>query len=83
MQEYETLLQHKLIRNPFLRALVFKLMGGAQCYRDHGAGYTVRRALYHVGLWRDEEAPESPENRPKLISGAERFIKGKREKKKG
>lgn len=83
LQEYETLLQHKLIRNPFLRALVFKLMGGIQCYRDHGAGYTVRRALYHVGLWRDEEAPESPENRPKLISGAERFIKGKREKKKG
>ena len=60
-----------------------KLRGSVQCYRDHGAGYTVRRTLYHMGLWEDEEAPESPENRPKLISGAERFIKGKREKKKG
>ena len=50
--------------------------------RDNGAGYSVRRTLYHMGLWEDEEAPESPENRPKLISGAERFIKGKREKKK-
>ena len=60
-----------------------KLRGGIQCYRDHGAGYTFRRTLYHMGLWEDEEAPESPENRPKLISGAERFIKGKREKKKG
>ena len=60
-----------------------KVRGGAQCYRDHGTGYTVRRTLYHMGLWEDEEAPKSPENRPKLISGAERFIKGKREKKKG
>ena len=60
-----------------------KVRGGAQCYRDHGAGYTVRRTLYHMGLWEDEEAPKAPENRPKLISDAERFIKGKREKKKG
>lgn len=35
-----------------------KVLGGIQCYRDNGAGYTVRRALYHVGLWRDEEAPK-------------------------
>ena len=60
-----------------------KLRGGVRCFQDNGAGYTLRRALFHVGLWEDEEAPESPENRPKLISGAERFIKGKREKKKG
>ena len=53
--------------------------------RDFKTKYrrAVLRLLYHVGLWKDEEAPESPENRPKLISGAERFIKGKREKKKG
>ena len=60
-----------------------KVLGGVRCFQDNGAGYTLRRALYHVGLWEDEEAPKSPENRPKLISGAERFIKGKREKKKG
>ena len=60
-----------------------KLSGGVQCYRDHGVGYTLRRVLYHMGLWKDEEAPKGPENHPKLISGAERFVKGKREKKKG
>ena len=60
-----------------------KMRGGLRCCRDHGAGYTFRRTLYHLGLWEDEEAPKGPENRPKLISGAERFIKGKREKKKG
>ena len=32
-----------------------KMRGGVQCCRDHGTGYTVRRALYHVGLWKDEE----------------------------
>ena len=32
-----------------------KLRGGVRCFRDHGAGYTFRRALYHVGLWKDEE----------------------------
>ena len=32
-----------------------KLRGGVQCYRDHGAGYTFRRVLYHMGLWKDEE----------------------------
>lgn len=32
-----------------------KVRGGVRCFQDHGAGYTVRRALYHVGLWRDEE----------------------------
>ena len=35
-----------------------KLRGGVQCYRDHGAGYTLRRALYHAGLWEDEENPD-------------------------
>ena len=33
-----------------------KFWGGIQCYQDHGAGYTVRRVLYHMGLWKDEEA---------------------------
>jgi len=33
-----------------------KVRGGVQCYRDHGVGYTLRRALYHIGLWEDEEA---------------------------
>ena len=32
-----------------------KLRGGVRCFRDHGAGYTFRRALYHVGLWKDEK----------------------------
>ena len=32
-----------------------KVRGGARCLRDHGAGYTVRRALYHMGFWKDEE----------------------------
>ena len=35
------------------RGLTFvprKLRGGVQCYRDHGAGYTFRRTLYHLGL---------------------------------
>lgn len=37
------------------KVLSKKLRGGIQCYRDHGAGYTVRRMLYHMGLWKDEE----------------------------
>ena len=35
-----------------------KLRGGVQCYRDHGADYTLRRTLYHMGLWEDEENPD-------------------------
>jgi len=33
-----------------------KVRDGVWCFRDHGAGYTARRALYHMGLWKDEEA---------------------------
>ena len=33
-----------------------KLRGGVQCLREHGAGYTFRRILYHIGLWKDEES---------------------------
>ena len=32
-----------------------KVRGGVWCFRDHGAGYTARRALYHMGLWKDEK----------------------------
>lgn len=32
-----------------------KVRGGLRCCRDYGAGYTFRRALYHIGLWKDEE----------------------------
>lgn len=32
-----------------------KVRGGVRCFREHGAGYTVRRTLYHMGLWKDEE----------------------------
>ena len=32
-----------------------EVRGAVQCYRDNGAGYTVRRTLYHIGLWKDEE----------------------------
>ena len=35
-----------------------KVRGGVRCYREHGAGYTLRRALYHVGLWKDEKHPK-------------------------
>ena len=55
-----------------------KLYGGVKCVRDHGVGYTLRRALYHLGLWEDEEAPKGPENRPRLGLRAERLLKGKR-----
>ena len=34
-----------------------KIKGGIRCFKEHGIGYTFRRALYHMGLWRDEEAP--------------------------
>ena len=44
-----------------------KLRGGVQCVRDHGTGYTIRRVLYHVGLWENEEAPKGSENCPKLF----------------
>lgn len=57
--------------------------GFIQCYRDHGLGYTLRRTLYHMGLWENEEAPKGPENRPKLIKNAERLLARKRRKKKG
>ena len=32
-----------------------KIRGGVRCFRDHGAIYTVRRTLFHMGLWKDEE----------------------------
>lgn len=32
-----------------------KVRGGLRCLRDNGAGYTVRRTLYHMGLWGDEK----------------------------
>ena len=42
------------------RAIIWaprKVRGGLRCCRDHGVGYTVRRTLYHIGLWEDEENP--------------------------
>ena len=39
----------------FITFVPRKVRGGVQCYRDHGAYYTLRRALYHMGLWKDEE----------------------------
>lgn len=32
-----------------------KVMGGIRCLREHDLGYTLRRVLYHLGLWEDEE----------------------------
>ena len=32
-----------------------KIKGGIQCLREHDLGYTLRRCLYHLGLWKDEE----------------------------
>jgi len=40
-----------------------ELRGGTRGLKEHGAGYTLRRMLYHMGLWKDEEASEGPENR--------------------
>ena len=57
-----------------------KLYGGIKCVRDHGAGYTVRRALYHMGLWKDEEAPKGPENRAKLILCIQRVLPFEKDK---
>ena len=44
--------------------------------RDFKTKYrrTVLRLLYHVGLWKDEEAPESPENLSKLFRHTERIL---------
>lgn len=57
-----------------------KVRGGVRCLRDHGAGYTVRRTLYHMGLWEDEETPRGSENRPKLVKHAERILHPKKGK---
>ena len=57
-----------------------KIQGGIRCYKDHGAGYTFRRTLYHLGLWEDEEAPKGPENRAKLVKHAERIFHPKKGK---
>ena len=35
-----------------------KVRGGVRCYQEHGAGYTVQRALYHMGLRKDEKRPK-------------------------
>ena len=39
----------------FITWLPRKVIGGIRCVRDHGLGYTLRRCLYHLGLWEDEE----------------------------
>lgn len=33
-----------------------KIRGGYRCFQDHGAAYTIRRTLWHLGLisWKDE-----------------------------
>ena len=67
------------------RAVTFiprKLQGGIQCFREHGAGYAVRRTLFHMGLWEDEEVAKGPENRPKLLLSAQRRLHIKKEKQK-
>lgn len=38
-----------------------KIRGGSRCFRNHGAGFTVRRVLYHIGLWKDEEEEKKKE----------------------
>ena len=55
LPEYESLLRNALILGSSQLALLYKLHRGIRCYQDHGAGYTVRRVLYHMGLWEDEE----------------------------
>ena len=32
-----------------------KVKGGIRCLREHDLGYTLRRGLYHLGLWEDED----------------------------
>ena len=39
----------------FITWLPRKVMGGLRCLREHDLGYTLRRCLYHLGLWEDEE----------------------------
>ena len=39
----------------FITWLPRKVMGGIQCLREHDLGYTLRRCLFHLGLWEDEE----------------------------
>ena len=55
LEEKNRVLQSDL---DFVRPIIWiprKLRGGVRCFRDHGAGYTIRRTLYHMGLWKDEE----------------------------
>ena len=39
----------------FITWLPRKIMGGIRCLRENGLAYTLRRCLYHLGLWEDEE----------------------------
>ena len=39
----------------FITWLPRKVIGGIRCLREHDLGYTLRRVLYHLGLWEDEE----------------------------
>ena len=39
-----------------------KIRGGVRCLRDNGLGYTLRRALYHAGLRKDEEEQTERKN---------------------
>lgn len=57
-----------------------KMKDVAQCRYQNGTGYTVRRMLYHLGLWENEEAPRGPQNRPKLILRAERLLRPTKDK---
>ena len=48
--------EHDIVSKAPRNNALDKLRGAIQCFRDNGAAYTFRRALYHVGLWKDEEA---------------------------
>ena len=39
----------------FITWLPRKIKGGIRCLREHDLGYTLRRCLYHLGLWEDED----------------------------
>ena len=56
--QYDLDCVHNSVSFRFGRAATWlprKVRGGVWCLRDHGIGYTVRRLLYHMGLWKDEE----------------------------
>ena len=65
------------------RSIPDKLRGGVQCYREHGFAHTFRRALYHMGLWVDEEVSKEPNNHSRLLLYGKRIFHAAQGRRKG